>query len=111
MRVAAFTLVEIMIVAAIIGILATMAIPLYQRATEYSQMQACISNLRQMDGAKDRLAIEQKMAAGDPVIWPDIYPYFIKPTLNECPAGGTYSINPVATDPTCTWGETKGHTI
>ena len=53
-----FTLVEIMIVVAIIGLLAAIAIPNFVRARTTSQMNACINNLRQIDGAKQQWALE-----------------------------------------------------
>src|SRR5947209_19333386 len=57
-----FTLVEIMIVVAIIGLLAAIAIPNFVRARTTSQMNACINNLRQIDGAKQQWALETKQA-------------------------------------------------
>ncbi len=98
-----FTLVEIMIVIAIVGMLAVIAMPLYVRARETSQMQACVNNLKQIDGAKDRYALENKKVAGDPVLMTDIIPYFMK-KITTCPGGGSYEINPVAFDPTCSIG-------
>ena len=57
MKKAAFTLVEIMIVVAIIGLLAAIAIPNFVRARTTSQQNACINNLRQIDGAIQQLSL------------------------------------------------------
>src|SRR5512133_1028626 len=57
-----FTLVEIMIVVAIIGLLAAIAIPNFVRARQHSQATACINNLRQIDGAVQQVLLEQPTA-------------------------------------------------
>jgi prepilin-type N-terminal cleavage/methylation domain-containing protein len=63
-RKAGFTLVEIMIVVAIIGLLAAIAIPNFVKARESAQAKSCINNLRQIDGAVDQFALETGLTTG-----------------------------------------------
>jgi prepilin-type N-terminal cleavage/methylation domain-containing protein len=53
-----FTLVEIMIVVAIIALLAAIAVPSFLRARKRSQATATLETLRMIDAAKDQYAIE-----------------------------------------------------
>ena len=69
-----FTLVEIMIVVAIIGLLAAIAIPSFMRARTTSQANACINNLRQIEGAKDSYALEAGLSNGATIAWANIGP-------------------------------------
>jgi type IV pilus assembly protein PilA len=64
---AAFTLVEIMIVVAIIGLLAALAVPGFVKARKQSQGRRIINDARQMDAAVDQWALENGMKDGDTI--------------------------------------------
>ncbi len=83
-----FTLVEIMIVVAIIGLLAAIAIPSFQKARTNSQVSACMNNMRQIEAAKEQWAMANMAGNGTAVTWADINPYLKRQP--ECPAGGEY---------------------
>ena len=63
----AFTLVEIMIVVAIIGLLAALAIPGFVRARKQSQGRRILNDCRQMDAAIDQWALENGLKDGDTI--------------------------------------------
>jgi prepilin-type N-terminal cleavage/methylation domain-containing protein len=99
-----FTLVEIMIVVAIIGLLAAIAIPNFVRARATSQKNACINNLRQLDGAKQQWALENKQLSTASPNSAAVQVYLGRGaagTYPSCPASGTYTLNNVSTAPTC----------
>jgi prepilin-type N-terminal cleavage/methylation domain-containing protein len=95
-----FTLVEIMIVVAIIGLLAAIAIPSFIKARQESQKNACINNLRQIDAAKEQWALANGKVNGDAIVQAEVDAY-IKGGNPTCPASGTYTYGAVGADPTC----------
>jgi prepilin-type N-terminal cleavage/methylation domain-containing protein len=105
-----FTLVEIMIVVAIIGMLAAIAIPNFVRSRERAQMTACISNLRNIDSAKAEWALEQHKQNSDTPAGSDIQPYLGRTangSLPVCPVDSSqtfatsYSAQDVGSKPVC----------
>src|SRR5476649_2014495 len=115
-RKAGFTLVEIMIVVAIIGLLAAIAIPNFIRARTTSQAKACINNLHQMSGAIQQWALENRQGYSATVTTASITPYIklnSASSLPGCPAGGSYTLTTVSAQPTCNIGTstTPGHIL
>lgn len=104
---AGFTLIEIMIVVAIIGLLASIAVPNFMKARTQAQTTACVNNLKQIQGAIETWALENKKGPSDAVTDADLFgsSLYIK-TKPQCPAGGTYSVTTVAAAPTCSVGGT-----
>ncbi len=102
-----FTLVEIMIVVAIIGLLAAIAIPAFQRSRETTRVNACVNNLRLIDAAKEQFALAENAPDETVPTW-DALEDYIRGGEPECPAGGTYSQNDLATPPRCSLRD-QGH--
>jgi type II secretion system protein G len=110
-----FTLVEIMIVVAIIGIIIAIAVPAFLRARENSRGRACQENLAKIDGAKEQYALEQKVGNNAGVSMDDLITPpgttgsgegYLKKTP-VCPAGGSYTVNNVGVNPTCSYTSDK----
>jgi prepilin-type N-terminal cleavage/methylation domain-containing protein len=105
-----FTLIEIMIVVAIIGLLAAIAIPNFVHARTTAQQNACINNLRQIDGAKQEWALENKQPATATPTDANIQPYMGRGsngTLPTCPLDSSstfdtsYTVGALGVAPAC----------
>jgi prepilin-type N-terminal cleavage/methylation domain-containing protein len=103
---AGFTLVEIMIVVAVIGLLAAIAVPNMVRARTQSQLTACINNLRQIDGSSQQWALENNQPASTTVLFTDIQPYLRGAVT--CPSAGlsatfasSYTLTTISAKPVC----------
>jgi prepilin-type N-terminal cleavage/methylation domain-containing protein len=109
---AGFTLVEIMIVVAIIGVLCAIIIPNFVRARTTSEMNGCIENLRLIDAAKQQWALEQHQVTSSTPTAAALQPYLGHGSAGElptCPAdsqarptfAASYNIQEVGVKPTC----------
>jgi prepilin-type N-terminal cleavage/methylation domain-containing protein len=114
-RVKGFTLVEIMIVVAIIGIIIAIAIPGFMRAREVSRSTSCQENLIKIEGAVDQWAVEYDKKDGQTVDWTGLVAktLYLKKTP-KCRANGIYKMPlTVGISPTCdystpAWFDTQG---
>ena len=92
------------------AVLAAIAIPNFVKARQEAQAKACINNLKQLDAAANQFALERGRKTGDAVSYPDDLTPYVKlnsaGSLPPCPAGGSYSVTTVGTNPVCSLGST-----
>jgi prepilin-type N-terminal cleavage/methylation domain-containing protein len=110
-----FTLVEIMIVVAIIALLAAIAVPNFLRARKRSQATRILEDLRIIDSAIDQYAIENNKSGGATVNWTDIQSYLKRGSviynsagtdlLGNQFSGGNYSVDSLPKLSTTTFGK------
>jgi len=93
------------------GIGLLVVVPDFVKARIPASYSACVAHLKQIDGAKEAWALENKRTMGSPVDVAGVNRYLKSSATPVCPRGGTYSYNPVGTNPTCSLGSTLGHTL
>ena len=101
MRAGGFTLVEIMIVVAIIGLLIAVAVPNFSKMRKDAQKTACHAQLQSIDGYKEMWATQEKRTDNDIPTEAQLGIYFKGEIMPTCPGGGTYSIGAVTAPATC----------
>src|SRR5690554_6737880 len=90
-----FTLVEIMIVVMIIGLLAAIALPSFQKARDEARAKSCINSLRIIEAAKDQYAIKANLGTDATIVDTVLVDYIKGGAMPTCPAGGTIAANVV----------------
>ncbi len=88
-----FTLVEIMIVVAIIALLAAIAVPNFLRARKRTQATRALEDIRMIDSALDQYAIENNKAAQDPVTFEALRAYLKTGSNLETNGAALYGSN------------------
>ena len=104
-----FTLLEILIVVAVLGILVGMAFPNFLKSRTNAQKQICIENLSQIESAKQIWGVETAKKDGDAPEDTDLFGVTLYMKKRpDCPAGGEYNLTAVGRNATCT---IPGHSL
>jgi len=106
-----FTLVEIMIVVAIIGLLAAIAIPSFVKARNTAQQNACINNLRMIDSGKEQAALAERWGDTAEAVTTIVNQYIKGNTTPVCPAGGSYTYGRMNQNPRCNFSGATTHRL
>jgi hypothetical protein len=99
-----------MIVVAVIGLLAAIAIPNFIHSRRATQVRACITNLRRLDDSKVQWALECRKTDSSIPVTTDIVPFLRDNKLPACPASGAYRLRRVSRTPVCSFSRI-GHTL
>jgi len=92
------------VVAVVVLVLAVALVPAFIRARNTSASNACVNHLRQIAGAKEQWAVENRKTTNDIPSWADIKPFLSHAEVPQCPDGGTYIVGRVGELPRCSLG-------
>ncbi len=110
-RSAGFSLIELAIVVAVLGVIAVIAMPNLFSARKTAEDKICIANLKTIVHAKEQWGFDNGKKETEEPTYNDIKPYLTKTqTQNICPIGGKYTIGALNEDPTCEYVN-LGHTL
>lgn len=110
-RTRGLSLIFVLLILILVGLVYLVVIPNFVVTHHYSPKNACIANLKQIDGAKEQWVLENKKTVGTPADAVAINSYLKNSQPLICPTKGVYTYNPVGTNPTCSRGPTQGHTL
>ena len=107
-----FTLVEIMIVCAIVALLSAIAIPAFAKNRAFSRRSICMANLKQIESAKSVWGQENRKSNSDIPVDTDLFgsSNYLR-QKPQCPADGIYSLQQLDTKASCTMAVVEGHTL
>lgn len=106
-----FTLVEIMIVVAIIAVIAALAFPSFIKSRQTARQNSCINNLWQIDSAKEQAALTFKWQANSLPTTTVVNSYIKGNTTPLCPSSGIYTYEAIGTNPVCSIVSPTSHRI
>jgi competence protein ComGC len=99
-RTQAFTVVEVLVVIALVVLILAMLTPATDNRPTRAPTNECVNHLRQIDFAEQTWALEHNKTTNDTPTWSDLHPY-IKTNRMTCPAGGKYALAPIEQGPSC----------
>jgi len=100
---------QIAIAIALLAVVGAVLLPSLLPAPTTSGVNACLANLRQLDGATQQWVLENRKTTNDAPTWQDIEPYLLHGRKSLiCDRGGTYTLGRLGKLPTCSY---PGHSI
>ena len=90
-----------------VGLLAAIAIPAFVQARNRARLEICLTNLRNINRAKEMTAMQNAYTNGTPVTMADLSEFLAADGTPTCPQGGTYAVNPIGADATCSGHEVR----